>query len=119
MVALRQRRWVLVLTSTAFFMCALDALVVTVALPRIEEDLGAGVASLQWIVNAYNVALAAGIVGAATLGDRFGRRRLFAIGLLLFAAASAACALAPSAGLLIAAHTVQGVRAAGVKSMKI
>jgi EmrB/QacA subfamily drug resistance transporter len=112
MVALRERRWVLVLTSTAFFMCALDALVVTIALPRIEDDLRAGVASLQWIVNAYNIALAAGIVGAATLGDRFGRRRLFAIGLVLFAAASAACALAPTAGLLIAARTVQGLGAA-------
>jgi len=93
-------------------MCALDALVVTIALPRIEDDLQAGVASLQWIVNAYNIALAAGIVGAATLGDRFGRRRLFVIGLGLFAAASAACALAPTAGLLIAARTVQGLGAA-------
>jgi EmrB/QacA subfamily drug resistance transporter len=109
MVALR---WILVLTSTAFFMCALDALVVTIALPRIEDDLQAGVASLQWIVNAYNIALAAGIVGAATLGDRFGRRRLFVIGLTLFAAASAACALAPTAGLLIAARTIQGLGAA-------
>jgi EmrB/QacA subfamily drug resistance transporter len=112
MVALHHRRWVLVLTSTAFFMCALDALVVTIALPRIEDDLRTGVASLQWIVNAYNIALAAGIAGAATLGDRFGRRRLFAIGLLAFAAASAACALAPTAGLLIAARTVQGLGAA-------
>jgi EmrB/QacA subfamily drug resistance transporter len=112
MVALRERRWALVLTSTAFFMCALDALVVTIALPRIEEDLQAGVASLQWMVNAYNIALAAGIVGAATLGDRFGRRRVFVLGLLAFAAASAACAVAPNAGLLIAARTVQGLGAA-------
>ena len=106
------RRWVLVLTSTAFFMCALDALVVVIALPRIEDDLQVGVASLQWTVNAYNIALAAGIIGAATLGDRYGRRRVFAIGLLLFAGASAACALAPTAGLLIAARTVQGLGAA-------
>jgi EmrB/QacA subfamily drug resistance transporter len=106
------RRWVLVLTSTAFFMCALDALVVTIALPRIEDDLQVGVASLQWTVNAYNIALAAGIIGAATLGDRFGRRRVFVLGLLGFAVASAACALAPSAGLLIAARTIQGLGAA-------
>jgi EmrB/QacA subfamily drug resistance transporter len=93
-------------------MCALDALVVTIALPRIEDDLQVGVASLQWTVNAYNIALAAGIVGAATLGDRFGRRRVFVLGLLAFAAASAACALAPNAGLLIAARTIQGLGAA-------
>jgi EmrB/QacA subfamily drug resistance transporter len=93
-------------------MCALDALVVTIALPRIEEDLQAGVASLQWMVNAYNIALAAGIIGAATLGDRFGRRRVFVLGLVLFAAASAACAVAPNAGLLIAARTIQGLGAA-------
>src|SRR5690348_13820215 len=105
-------RWVLVLTSTAFFMCALDALVVTIALPRIEEDLQVGAASLQWTVNAYNIALAAGIIGAATLGDRFGRRRVFVLGLVLFAAASAACAVAPNAGLLIAARTIQGLGAA-------
>jgi EmrB/QacA subfamily drug resistance transporter len=93
-------------------MCALDALVVTIALPRIEDDLQVGVASLQWTVNAYNIALAAGIIGAATLGDRFGRRRVFVLGLLAFAAASAACALAPNAGLLIAARTIQGLGAA-------
>ncbi len=93
-------------------MCALDALVVTIALPRIEDDLQVGVASLQWTVNAYNIALAAGIIGAATLGDRFGRRRVFVLGLLAFAAASAACALAPNAGLLIAARTLQGLGAA-------
>ena len=113
------RRWVLLLTSAAFFMTALDALVVVIALPRIEEDLRVGVASLQWTVNAYNIALAAGIVGAATLGDRYGRRRLFAIGLLLFAAASAACALAPTAGLLIAARTVQGLGAAIVTPLSM
>jgi EmrB/QacA subfamily drug resistance transporter len=93
-------------------MCALDALVVTIALPRIGDDLQVGVASLQWTVNAYNIALAAGIIGAATLGDRFGRRRVFVLGLLAFAAASAACALAPNAGLLIAARTLQGLGAA-------
>jgi EmrB/QacA subfamily drug resistance transporter len=111
--------WVLVLTSTAFFMIALDALVVMVALPRIEHDLQVGVAGLQWTVNAYNIALAAGIVGAATLGDRFGRRRLFVVGLVLFSAASAACALAPTAGLLIAARTVQGLGGAIVMPLSL
>src|SRR3954468_3034160 len=119
MVAQQERCWVLVLTSTAFFMCALDALVVTIALPRIEDDLQVGVASLQWTVNAYNIALAAGIVGAATLGDRFGRRRLFVAGLVLFSAASAACALAPTAGLLIAARTIQGLGGAIVMPLSL
>ena len=86
--------WVLALTSTAYFMVALDALVVVTALPRMQQDLHVGLSSLQWTVNSYGIAFAAGIVTAAALGDRFGRRRVFNVGLALFAAASAACALA-------------------------
>ena len=104
--------WVLVLTSTAFFMTALDTLVVVIALPRIQADLNVGLPDLQWTVNSYNIALAAGIVSSAALGDRFGRRRLFVLGLLLFVVASAVCALAPNVNLLIAARTVQGFGAA-------
>jgi EmrB/QacA subfamily drug resistance transporter len=104
--------WVLVLTSTAFFMTCLDALVVGTALPRIQASLHVGFTSLQWTVNAYNIAVAAGIICAAALGDRYGRRRWFGLGLALFTLASAACALAPSGGLLIAARTVQGLRGA-------
>ena len=102
-------RWVLVLTSAAFFMTCLDSLVVGTSLPRIQESLHVGFASLQWTVNAYNIAVAAGIICAAALGDRYGRRRFFVLGLALFTVASAACALAPTAALLIAARSAQGL----------
>jgi EmrB/QacA subfamily drug resistance transporter len=106
----RQRLgWVLGLTSTAYFMVVLDSVVVITALPRMQRDLHAGIASLQWTLTAYNIAFAAGIITAAALGDRFGRRRIFTIGLVLFTAASAVCALAPNASALIAARTVQGL----------
>jgi len=98
-----QRGWALALTSVAFFMVALDALVVITALPSIHRDLGASLSTLEWTINAYTLAYAAGIITAAALGDRFGRRRVFAAGLALFTAASAACALAPTAELLISA----------------
>jgi EmrB/QacA subfamily drug resistance transporter len=93
-------------------MTSLDALVVITALPSIQHDLGASVSTLQWTVNAYTLAFAAGIVTAAALGDRYGRRRVFTIGLVLFTASSASCALAPDPGLLIAARTIQGLGAA-------
>jgi len=101
--------WVLGLTSTAYFMVVLDSVVVITALPRMQRDLHVGLASLQWTLNAYNIAFAAGIITAAALGDRFGRRRLFTLGLALFTVASAACALAPNASELIVARTVQGL----------
>jgi EmrB/QacA subfamily drug resistance transporter len=110
---------VLGLTSTAYFMVVLDALVVITALPRMQRDLHVGVSSLQWTVNAYGIAFAAGIITAAALGDRFGRRRVFNLGLALFAVASAACALAPDAPTLIAARVVQGVGAAVVMPLSL
>jgi EmrB/QacA subfamily drug resistance transporter len=100
---------VLVLTSAAFFMTCLDTLVVATALPRIQESLHVGFASLQWTVNSYNIAIAAGIICAAALGDRYGRRRFFVLGLTLFTVASAACAVAPTAAFLIGARTAQGL----------
>src|SRR5262245_35478122 len=100
--------WTLAITSIAFFMVTLDSLVVITALPAIQRDVHAGIGTLEWTVNAYTLG-AAGIITAAALGDRFGRRNLFAIGIGLFTLASAACALAPSAGLLIAARAVQGI----------
>jgi EmrB/QacA subfamily drug resistance transporter len=103
-----RRGWALALTSIAFFMVTLDALVVMTALPDIGRSLHAGIGSLEWTVNAYTLG-AAVIIAAAALGDRFGRRRMFAIGVALFTAASAACALAPTAGELIAARAVQGI----------
>ncbi|HET8672693.1 MAG TPA: DHA2 family efflux MFS transporter permease subunit [Thermoleophilaceae bacterium] len=115
----RSQRWTIGLTSLAFFMVALDTLVVTTALPAIHRDLGAGVSTLEWTVNAYALTFAAGIVMAAALGDRLGRRRLFVIGLALFTAASGVCAIAPSAGLLLAARAVQGVGAAIVMPLSL
>src|SRR5260370_6034576 len=95
--------WTLALTSVAFFMVALDSLVVATALPAIHREVGGNVSTLEWTVNAYLLAFATGIITAAALGDRFGRRRVYVIGLLLFTVGSAACALAPTAGTLIAA----------------
>jgi EmrB/QacA subfamily drug resistance transporter len=111
--------WVLGLTSTAYFMVVLDSSVVLTALPRMQHDLHAGLASLQWTVNAYGIAFAAGIITAAALGDRFGRRRIFNIGLALFTFASAVCAIAPNAAELIAARTVQGLGAAVVMPLSL
>jgi EmrB/QacA subfamily drug resistance transporter len=106
--------WALALTCVAGFMTALDLLVVATALPAMQHDLHAGLAELSWIVNAYQLALAAGIISAAALGDRLGRRRVFVAGLGLFTVASAACALAPSPAILIAARALQGAGAAAV-----
>src|SRR5918997_5275232 len=114
-----QRSWVLALAAVASFMVALDTLVVSTALTTIRADLQASVEELEWTVNAYNLSFAVLLLTASALGDRFGRRRLFAAGLMLFALSSAACALAPTAGLLIAARTVQGVGAAFVMPLAL
>ncbi|MBV9916483.1 MAG: DHA2 family efflux MFS transporter permease subunit [Solirubrobacterales bacterium] len=115
----RRLGWVVGLTSTAYFMVVLDALVVVTALPRMQRDLHVGLSSLQWTVNAYGIAFAAGIITAAALGDRFGRRRVFNSGLALFTLASAACALTPSVAGLIAARTLQGIGAAVVLPLSL
>jgi len=113
MVSTRSSRgWALALTSTAFFMSALDLLVVMTALPAMRQQFGAALSTLQWTVNAYSLASAAGIITAAALGDRYGRRLAFIGGLVLFTSASAACALAPNAAVLIGARAVQGAGAA-------
>jgi EmrB/QacA subfamily drug resistance transporter len=104
--------WVLVLTAIGSLMAAIDTLAVSTALSEIRLDLGATVEQLEWTVNAYNLSFAVLLITTAALGDRFGRRRLYAVGLGLFAAASAAGALAPDVGSLIAARAVQGVGAA-------
>jgi EmrB/QacA subfamily drug resistance transporter len=100
-------------------MVLLDSSVVLTALPLMQRGLHASLASLQWTVNAYGIAFAAGIITAAALGDRFGRRRVFNAGLSLFTLASAACALAPGATELIAARTVQGLGAAAVMPLSL
>ena len=104
--------WVLALTSMASFMVSLDTQVVTTALPVIRVHLHASLASLEWTVNAYTLTFAVLLLTGAALGERLGRRRMLAVGTGLFTAASAACALAPNAGALVAARAVQGAGAA-------
>src|SRR6202030_409543 len=107
-----RKNWTLGVTALASFMVALDALVLTSALATIRADFDAPMETLQWAVNAYNLTFAVLLLTGAALGDRFGRRRMFAAGIALFALASAACALAGSAGWLIAARAAQGAGAA-------
>src|SRR2546421_11482075 len=99
--------WTFVVTSIALFMAQLDNLVVTTALPVIRTDLHAGLSGLEWTVNAYTLTFAVLLLTGAALGDRFGRRRVFSIGLAIFTLASAAAALAPTIGALDAARAVQ------------
>jgi len=106
------KNWVLGVTALASFMMALDAMVITTAFATIRADLGASVETLQWTVNAYNLTFAVWLLTGAALGDRFGRRRMFAAGIALFTLASVACALSGSAGQLIAARSAQGAGAA-------
>ncbi|MFF3555760.1 MFS transporter [Streptomyces tsukubensis] len=101
--------WTLLITCVAGFMASLDNLVVTTALPAIRSDLGGGLAELEWTVSAYTLTFAVLLLFGAALGDRFGRRRLFMVGLGIFTAASAAAALAPGIDGLIAARALQGV----------
>jgi EmrB/QacA subfamily drug resistance transporter len=115
----RAQRWVLVLTSIASLMVALDTLVVSTALSTIRLELGASIEELEWTVNAYNLSLAVFLLPAAVLGDRFGRRRLFAGGLGLFVVTSAAAALAPDVGFLIVARAAQGLGAALVIALAL
>jgi EmrB/QacA subfamily drug resistance transporter len=113
------RGWTVVLASLGIFMTALDTLVVTTALPVIRTALGGSLSDLEWTVNAYNLAFACLLLTGAALGDRFGRRRMFTIGLGAFTAASAAAALSPSVGALVAARTVQGAAAAIVMPLTL
>src|SRR3954464_15477922 len=101
--------WTFLVTSLGLFMVVLDNLVVSTALPVIRTDLGASIEQLEWTVNAYTLTFAVLLLTGAALGDRFGRRRLFVIGLAIFTGASAAAALAPSMEVLIAARAVQGI----------
>jgi EmrB/QacA subfamily drug resistance transporter len=116
----RQRTfWTFVVTTVALFMVVLDNLVVSTALPVIRVDLGASIEELEWTVNAYTLTFAAFLLTGAALGDRFGRKRLFLIGIGIFTAASAAAALAPSADWLIAARAAQGIGGAIVTPLTL
>src|ERR1041385_4275450 len=111
--------WTFAITSTALFMVTLDNLVVTTALPVIRRDLHAGISGLEWTVNAYTLTFAVLLLTGAALGDRFGRRRGFSVGLGVFTLASAAPALAPTIGALDAARAVQGLGGAIVMPLTL
>jgi EmrB/QacA subfamily drug resistance transporter len=111
--------WTFAITSLALFMVVLDNLVVSTALPVIRVDLGASIEELEWTVNAYTLTFAVLLLTGAALGDRFGRRRLFALGLGLFTLSSAAAALAPSMGFLIGARAIQGIGGAIVTPLTL
>ncbi|MHA7210331.1 DHA2 family efflux MFS transporter permease subunit [Arthrobacter sp. MDT1-65] len=102
-------RWILLATVLGSGMAGIDATVVNVALPTIGADLGADFAALQWMVTGYTLTLASFILLGGSLGDRFGRKRIFVTGVVWFAVASLLCGLAPDAGLLVAARALQGV----------
>jgi EmrB/QacA subfamily drug resistance transporter len=111
--------WTFVVTSVALFMAQLDNLVVTTALPAIRHHLGASLSSLEWTVNAYTLTFAVLLLTGATLGERFGRRRMLVIGLTVFTLGSAAAALAPSVEWLVVFRAVQGAGAAMVTPLTL
>ena len=111
--------WTLAIVSVALFMVTLDNLVVTNALVSIREDLGASLEELEWTVNAYTLSFAVFLLTAAALGDRLGRRAVFAAGIGVFTLASAAAALAPSTDALIASRAIQGLGAAVITPLSL
>lgn len=102
----------LLVLLVATFMTSLDVFIVNVAIPAVQSDLHAGTAAIQWVVAGFGLAVATGLITAGRLGDIFGRRRMFAVGLALFTVTSAACGFAPTAGTLVAARVLQGLSAA-------
>src|SRR2546427_11910369 len=115
----RNMLWTFIITAVALFMVTLANLVVTTALPVIRVDLHSGLSGLEWTVNAYTLTFAVLLLTGAALGDRFGRRLVFTIGLSIFTLASAAAALAPSIGALDAARAVQGLGGAIVMPLTL
>ena len=111
--------WAVVITGLALFMASLDNLVVSTALPVIRVHLHAGLSGLEWTVNAYTLTFAVLLLSAAALGERFGRRRIFVTGIALFTASSAAAALAPSIGVLVAARALQGAGGAMIMPLSL
>ena len=111
--------WAVVITGLALFMASLDNLVVSTALPVIRVHLHAGLSGLEWTVNAYTLTFAVLLLTAAALGERFGRRRVFVAGIALFTASSAAAALAPTIGVLIAARALQGAGGAMIMPLSL
>jgi len=112
--------WLTILAaSLPMFMATLDNLVVTNALPVLQRDLGASIEQLQWFINAYSLSFASLILMAVALGDRFGRRRVFVMGIAVFSVASALCALSTSPDTLIAARVLQGLGAAALMPLSL
>src|SRR4051812_43131156 len=111
---MERKWWTLVLVSIATFMLLLDVTIVNVALPDIQRELGASLSSLQWVVDAYSLMLAAFLLTAGSLGDRLGRRRVFTIGFGVFTLASFLCGIAQDPTLLNLAPGLQGIGGAGV-----
>src|SRR5580704_12800697 len=111
--------WAVLITGLALFMASLDNLVVTTALPVIRVHLHTGLSGLEWTVNAYTLTFAVLLLSAAAVGERFGRRRVFMVGIALFTAASAAAALAPSISVLVAARALQGAGGAMVMPLSL
>src|ERR1043165_2596022 len=105
----RHRRLVLAICSMSLFVVGLDTTIVNVALPSIGAGLGVGTRGLEWTVDAYTLVLAGLLISSGAIADRFGRRRVFQLGLVVFAVASGACAVAPSIEALVAARVLQGV----------
>src|SRR5919198_1661299 len=119
MTARAKTLWTFAITSVALFMVTLDNLVVSTAIPVLRRDLHASLTQLEWTVNAYTLTFAVLLLTGAALGDRFGRRRLFALGIGVFTLASAAAALAPSVEALIAARAAQGIGGAIVTPLTL
>jgi EmrB/QacA subfamily drug resistance transporter len=117
--AARRQLITFIVCATALFMAVLDNLIVLFALPSIQADLGATVEELEWTVNAFTLAFAVFLLPAATFGDRFGRRRIFTSGIVLFTAASVACALAPSIEAFLVSRAVQGFGAAMIMPLSL
>jgi EmrB/QacA subfamily drug resistance transporter len=119
MTAKHTALWAFVITSIGLFMVTLDNLVVTMALPVIRNDLGASLEQLEWTVNAYTLTFAVLLLTGAALGDRFGRKRMFTIGIAIFTVASAAAALAPTVEALVVARAFQGLGGAIVAPLTL
>src|SRR5215475_14241165 len=103
--------WTLILASIGAFLVSLDVVIVATALPVIRTDLRASLSDLEWTINAYNLVFACLMLTGSALGDRFGRRRMYVFGLVVFAGASAAAALSTTATELIMSRVVQGAGA--------
>src|SRR5215218_2303055 len=115
----RAERLTIAVTGAALFMVVLDNLIVASTLPAIQRSLGASLGSLEWVLNAYILAFAVLMLTAAALGERYGRRRVFTAGVVLFTVSSAAGALAPSAGTLIAARAIEGIGGAVIMPLTL